>query len=99
MAHRGCFGNVLRFIKKNSREVQLYYVIRCQYRRLEKHKRWLKLRYPNMEMADKCDDPNAIHRWNIFKSEVIKKLNYYKNHFRLTEEKREILKTVLDVTI
>ena len=99
VAHRECFGNVLRFIKKNSREVHLYYVIRCQYRPLEKHKRWLKLRYPNMEMADKCDDPNANHRWNIFKSEVIKKPNYYNNHFRLTEEKRKILKTVLDVTI
>ena len=24
---------------------------------------------------------NAIHRWNIFKGEVIEKPNYYKNHF------------------
>ena len=32
-----------------------------------------------MEEAGKCDDPNAIHRWNIFKSEVIEKPNYYKN--------------------
>ena len=41
---RGCFDNVLCFIKKNSGEVHPYYVIRCQYRQLEKHKRWLKLR-------------------------------------------------------
>ena len=33
--------------------------------------------------------------WNIFKREVIEKPNYYKNHFSLTEEKRELLETVL----
>ena len=41
-----CFDNVLCLIKKNSRKGHPYYVIRCQYRHLEKHKRWLKLRYP-----------------------------------------------------
>ena len=61
VAHRGCFDNVSRFIKKSSKKVHPYHVIRCQYRQLEKHKRGLKLRYPKMEMADKCDDPNAIH--------------------------------------
>ena len=99
VARRGCFDNVLCFIKKNSREVHPYYVIRCQYKQLEVHKRWLKLRYPNMEVAGKCDDPNAIYRWNRFKREVIKKPNYYKNHFSLTKEKRELLETALDVTI
>ena len=38
VARRGCFDNVLCFIKKNSKEVHPYYVIRCQYRQLEKHK-------------------------------------------------------------
>ena len=52
-----------------------------------------------MKAAGRCDDPNAIHRWNIYKSEVIKKPNYYKNHFRLIEEKRELLKTIPDVSI
>ena len=52
-----------------------------------------------MEEAGRCDDPNAIYQWNIFKSEVIKKLNYYKNHFGLTEENRELLEAILDVTI
>ena len=52
-----------------------------------------------MEMVDKCDNPNAIHRWNRFKLEVIKMPNYYKNHFSLTKEKRELLETALDVTI
>ena len=32
VVHRGCFDNVLCFIKKNSREVHPYYVIRCQCR-------------------------------------------------------------------
>ena len=99
VVRRGCFDNVLCFIKKNSGEVHPYYVIRCQYRQLEKHKRWLRLRYPNMEVADECDDPNVIHRWNRFNLEVIKKPDYYKNHFRLTEEKRELLESALDVTI
>ena len=90
---------MLCFIKKNSKEVHPYYVIRYQYRQLEKLKRWLKLRFPNMEVADKCDDPNAIHRWNRFKREVINKPNYYKNHFSLTKEKQELLETALDVTI
>ena len=98
-ARRGYFDNVLCFIKKNSEEVHPYYVIRCQYRQLEKYKRCLKLRYPDMEEAGRCDDPNAIHRWNIFKSEVIEKPNYYKNYFSLTEEKQELIETILDVTI
>ena len=99
VARRGCFDNMLFFIKKNSGEFHPYYVIRCQYRQPEKHKQWLKTRYSNMEVVDKCDDPNAIHWCNRFKREVIKKSNYYKNHFNLTKEKRELLQTALDVTI
>ena len=60
-ARRGSFDNVLCFIRKNSGEFHPYYVIRCQYRQLEKHKRLVKICYPNMEVADKCDDPNSIH--------------------------------------
>ena len=96
---RGYFDNVLCFIIKNSKEVHPYYIIRCQYRLLENYKRCLKLCYPNMEEAGRCDDPNAIHRWNVFKSEVIERPSYYKNHFSLTEEKPELLETVLGVTI
>ena len=99
VARRGYFDNVLCFIKKNSKEANPYYVIRCQYRQLEKYKRCLKLRYPNMEEAGRCADPNAIYRGNIFKREVIEKPNNHKNYFSLTEEKRELLEAVLDVTI
>ena len=60
------YFDVLCFIKKNSKATQPYYVIQCQYRQLEKYKKYLKLPYPNMEEAGRCDDPNAIHQWNIF---------------------------------
>ena len=52
-----------------------------------------------MEVAEECDNQNAIHQWNRFKREVIKKPNCYKNHFRLMEEKQKLLETALDVTI
>ena len=97
VARRGYFDNVLCFIKKNSKEVHPHYVIRCQYRQLEKYKRCLKLRYPNIKEAGRWDDPNAIHRWNIFKSKTIEKPNYCKNHFSLTETKGERFEAILDV--
>ena len=52
-----------------------------------------------MEVVDKCDDPNAIHRWNRFKRQAIKKPNYYQNHFSLTKEKRKFLETALDMSL
>ena len=52
-----------------------------------------------MEVADKCDDLNAIHRWNRFRREVIKKPNYYKNHSSLCKDKRALLEITLDVNI
>ena len=78
VARRGYFDNVLCFIKNKSKEVHPYYDIRCQYRQLEKYKRCLKLCYPNMKEVGRCDDPNAIHRWNIFKGDVIEKPNIAK---------------------
>ena len=99
VTHRGCFDNMLCFIKKNSKEFHPYYAIRCQHRQLEKHKRWFRPRYQNMEVTDKCDDPNAVHRWCRFKRELIKRSNYYKNHFSLAEEKQALLETALDVNI
>ena len=61
VARRGSFDNVPYIIKQNSGEAHPYYVIQCEYKQLEKHNRWLKLRYPNMKVPDKCDDLNAIH--------------------------------------
>ena len=68
VARRGCFDNALCFIKKNSGEVHPYYVIRCQYRQLEIHKRWLRFRYP-------CRWPTNV----MIQTPFTKKPNYYKN--------------------
>ena len=95
IAHCGCFDNVLCFIKKNSGEAHPFYIILCQYRQLDKR----NIPYPNMEVADEWDDQSTIHRWCRFKREVIKKRNYWKNHFSLTEEERAFLETALDVNI
>ena len=38
IANDNNFDNVLCFIKKNGGEVHPYYIIRCQYKQLEKHK-------------------------------------------------------------
>ena len=61
VARHGYFDNVLCFINKNSEEAQPYYVIPCQYGQLEKYKKCLKLCYPSMDEAIRCDDLNAIH--------------------------------------
>ena len=53
-----------------------------------------------MMVVDECNDPNAICLWNRFKREVIKKPNYYKNHFSRTEKAfLKLLETALDFTI
>ena len=52
-----------------------------------------------MEVVNECDDPNVIHRLCRFKREVIKRPNYYKNNFSLTEGKGALLETALDVKI
>ena len=42
-------------------------MIRCQYKNLNNHKKWLQKRYPNMIEKGESDDPNAVHRWHSFK--------------------------------
>jgi len=55
--------NVLCFVDKNSDEEHQFYAIRCQRKALGNHKRYLRKRYPEMEVLGKCEDANAIHRW------------------------------------
>ena len=104
IAHRhvprqGCIDNVLCFVAKHCQEKHPYYVIRCQKKSLSTHQRLLRKRYPNMQVLEYCEDPNAVHRWAKFKEEVIEKQHYYKNHFTLTEDARELLETALDVSL
>ena len=98
-ARRRCFDNVLYFMKKSTKQVHPYYVNQCQYRQLEKHKQSLKLCYTSMVVVDECNDPNVTHRSNRFKREVIMKLNYYKNHFSLTEKKGALFDTSIHFAI
>ena len=91
--------NVLCIIDKMSTEPHQYYAIRRQSKSLEVHLRQLRRRYPNMVEVGRCDDANAVHHWCRFKDDVIQKPNYYKNHFNLTPEKRELFETAFDLTI
>ena len=42
---------------------------------------------------------NAMIQTSFIYGTGFKKPDYYKNHFRLTKEKPELLETILDVTI
>ena len=74
-------------------------MICCQYRALENHKKWLQKQYPNMTEKGESDDPNAVHRWCSFKKDVLRKENYYKNHFSMTEEQDKLSETVFGIQI
>ena len=94
---RNLIDNVLCFIDKQSDEKHQFYIIRCQRRRLEHHKKCLRNRYPNMIILGECDDGNAVHRWCRFKEDCIH--DFYRNHFNLDEEGRELFETAFDIEI
>ena len=97
---RGVIDTVLSLIDKQCKnEPHKWYMIRCQYRALDNHKKWLRKRYPNMIEKGESDDPNAVHRWCSFKKDVLRKENYYKNHFSMTEEQEELFETVFGIQI
>ena len=87
--------NVLCFVDKRSNEKHQFYVIRCQRKALEKNKRCLPSRYPDMVILGECDDANGVHRWCRFKRETIK--DFHRNHFNLNEEGRELFETAFDI--
>ena len=89
--------NVLCFIDKKADERHQFYVIRCQRRRLEHHKKCLRNRYPNMIILGECADANAVHRWCRFKQDTIQ--DFYRNHFNLDEEGRELFETAFDIAV
>ena len=63
--------NILCFVDKKSNEKHQFYVIRCQRKAMEKHKRCLRNRYSDMVILGECDDGNAVHRWCRFKEDAI----------------------------
>ena len=87
--------NVLCFVDKKSDEKHQFYVIRCQRQTMEKHKRCLRNRYPDMVILGECDDANAVHRWCRFKEDV----DFHRNHFNLDEEGRELFETAFDIAL
>ena len=89
--------NVLCFVDKKSNDKHQFYVIRCQRKALETHKRCLRNRYPDMVILEECDDANAVHRWCRFKGETIE--DFHRNHFNLDEEGRELFETAFDVAL
>ena len=84
--------NILCFVDKKSNEKHQFYVIRCQRKAMEKHKRCLRNRYSDMVILGECDDGNAVHRWCRFKEDAI--LDFHRNHFNLRRRGKE---NVLDV--
>ena len=60
------------------------YMVRCQRRVLPTHKKWLKIRYANIIEKGVCDDANAIHAWNRFRTSLVKE-NWYRSHFSLPD--------------
>ena len=87
--------NILCFVDKKSDEKHQFYVIRCQRKAMEKHKRCLRNRYSDMVILGECDDGNAVHRWCRFKEDAI--LDFHRNHFNLDEEGRELFETAFDI--
>lgn len=93
---RGKYDNVLCFVDKGEPDDEYkYYVIRCQRKSLETHKKMLRLRYPHMVVLGYSDDANGVHTWCRFREDIIE--DQYKNHFNLTEESQDLLETVFDV--
>ena len=97
---RGVIDTVLSLIDKQcENEPHKFYMIRCQYKNLNNHKKWLRNRYPNMIEKGESDDPNAVHRWCSFKKDFFSIENYYKKHFSMTEEQEELFETVFELQI
>ena len=97
---RGDIDTVLSLIDKQcENEPHKFYIIRCQYKNLNNHKKWLRKRYPNMIEKGESDDPNAVHRWCSFKKDFFSEENYYKNHFSMTEEQEELFEIVFGIKI
>ena len=62
----GKYDNVLCVFEKNQEDEMggvgehPYYMVRRQKRLLPTHKKWIKIRYPNIIEKGICDDANAI---------------------------------------
>ena len=95
---RGDYDNILvPFVKNKTDEVYPYYMIRCQYRNLDKQTNMLRVKYPNMRVKGEYDDPNTVHHWVTFKKDILGKDNYHFNHFRLDGEHRDLFEGMFNI--
>ena len=98
------YDNVLCVFEKNQEDEMgragehPYYVVRCQKRVLPTHKKWLKIRYPNITEKGLCDNVNAIHAWNRFRASLGKE-NWYRNRLSLPDEQREFFGNLFDIDL
>ena len=75
-------------------------MLRCQKKQVDRRLSVLRAKHPNMVVLEpRCDDGNAIHVWNRFKLKVLTKENYYRNHFRLTEDAEELFEDMFGILV
>ena len=99
VAHRGCFENVLCFIKKIVKRLThttLFDVSTGSWKNISDGLNFVTQtwRWPTNVMTQTPFTDGVDLR-----VKGIKKPNYYKNHFSLTKEKGALLETSLDVSI
>ena len=102
----GDIHTVLVVVEKNMPDEEVkpaqhpYYMIRCQKKCLNAQIKILRIKYPNMIVKEPvCNDANSIHAWSRFKQDILKKQNYYLNHFSLPEESRELFEGMFGIEI
>jgi len=103
----GNFDTVLVAIEKNTETEAdekarpfTNYMLRCQKKQVNERLSVLRVKYPDMLVLEpECDDPNAVHAWNRFKRGVLTRANYYRNHFNLPEEARELFEDVFSIRV
>ena len=64
-------------------------MMRCQKKQKDILLARIKKEYPNIVEKNRCEDPNAVHRWCWFKDVVLGEGNYYRNHFSLNTDIRD----------
>ena len=64
---------------------------------MENHKWFLRERYPDMVILGDCKNANAVHRWCCFKEDYV--CDFYRNHFNLDKEGRELFETAFDIEV
>ena len=50
-----------------------------------------------MVILGDCENANAVHRWCCFKEDYV--CDFYRNHFNLDKEGRELFETAFDIEV